>query len=76
MHPAIVTELAAARRADLLRAAETHRTAHSVRAARPHIRPARHLPTVAAAGRLLRIRGRMLFGRRSLHQSAPEVCCA
>ena len=77
MHPMIVTELAAARRADLLRDVESHRRARLARGARPNSRPARPLfPKVTTAGRLFRIRGGLLFGQRSRHQSAAEACCA
>ena len=76
MHPTIVTELAAARRADLLRDVESHRRARPGRAARPSSRQARLIFATVAVPRLFRIPGGLLFGQHSRRRSATQACCA
>jgi hypothetical protein len=78
MHPAIATAVALQHQADLLRAAEHHRRARLVRAARPARRPALATLTASATetAQRLRLRAAQQLGPRSARRSAVEPCCA
>ncbi len=77
MHPTLATEVAAVRHAELLRAAELHRRARSVRTSSPTGRPMRAVlgTAVSGAGHQLRLRAAQLIALGSVRQSTPAPCC-
>ena len=77
MHPTIATQLAAARHAELLRAAEQHRRARYARASSRagRLTWAVLRVTVSGAGHQVRLRGGQLIAVGSLRQSTAAPCC-
>ena len=77
MHPVILTELAAARHAELLRTADLQRRARLPRPSSPDRRRAHSLVATVATSHLLRgWRGRLSGHRSTPQQSGAAVCCA
>jgi hypothetical protein len=75
MHPMILTELAAARHADLLHDAEMRRRTRAPRTARHSGRPSILGVAALATVRQLRASG-LKLSDRSVRRSRVEACCA